>query len=98
MMTASGFIELPEKEVEAKTGVFHNPATGAMWKLSRQNEKLMVDVPNFSFQIAPLSETKFLPVHALMKIEIEFEKQGHNQPLLMHLYAKGMKRATFETI
>ena len=98
MITTSGFIKLPEQEVEAKTGLFRNPATGAVWKLSRQNEQLIIDVPNFSFQIAPLSETKFLPVPASIKLEIEFEKQGNNQPLLMHLYAKGIKRATFQIL
>jgi len=85
-----------KQEAETKTGFFRNPITGTVWELSIKDEKLMVDVPNFTFQVEPLSLTKFIPVNTLVKLEIEFEKHSQNQPLLMHLYAKGIKRATFE--
>ena len=51
-----------------------------------------------SFQIFPFSLNKFIPVNTLVNLEIEFEKHGQNDPLLIHLYAKGIKRATFETL
>jgi type II secretory pathway component PulC len=94
--TIFSFIKLPEQEIEGKTGVFLNPKTGHVWELSIKDGKLIVDVPNYSFQIAPLSNTKFTPLNSQVNIEFEFEKQGQNAPLLMHLYAKGIQRATFE--
>lgn len=94
--TIPSFIELPEQEIESKSGIFLNPKTGYVWELSIKDGKLMVDVPNFSFQIAPLSSTKFRPVNTQINLEFEFEKQDQNAPLLMHVYAKGIQRATFE--
>lgn len=89
------FIELSEQEIESKTGTFLNPKTGYIWELSIKDGRLMVDVPNYSFEIAPLSNTKFRPVNPQINIEFEFE-QDQNAPLLMRVYAKGMQRATFE--
>lgn len=97
MSSSPKFIELPEIEVSALTGIYLNPATGAVWELFIQDGKLMVDVPNFSFQISPLSKTKFRPVNTQVNLEIEFEKHYQNNSLLMHLYAKGIKRANFES-
>lgn len=90
----NSFIER-EQEVKAKTGVFINPKTGNAWELSIQNRKLIVEVPNFSFELSPLSETKYKPVNTSINLEIEFEKQSQHRSLRMHVYAKGIKRATF---
>ncbi|MBD2309360.1 hypothetical protein H6G17_28300 [Chroococcidiopsis sp. FACHB-1243] len=98
MSPVSKFVELPEKEVSAKTGVFLNPVTEAVWELTVKEGKLIVAVPNFSFQISPFSPNKFIPVNTSIDLKIEFEKHGQNNPLLMHLYAKGIKRATFEPL
>ena len=90
----NSFIER-EQEVLAKTGVFINPKTGNAWALSIQNRKLIVEVPNFSFELSPLSETKYRPVNTSIELEIEFEKPSQHRSLRMHVYAKGIKRATF---
>jgi hypothetical protein len=84
------FIDLPYH--------FLNPVTKAVWKLDIKDEKLIINVPNFSFQITPLSTSKFRPVNTSINIEIEFAKHEQNDILLMHLYAKGIKRATFEAL
>jgi hypothetical protein len=94
----NSFIELPEQEVQAKTGVFQNPATGALWKLFIREGKLLVEVPNFSFQISPLSHRRFRPVNTQVNLEFEFEEPCQNKPLLLHIYAKGINRATFEAL
>jgi len=91
----NSFIELREQEVKAKTGVFINPKTGNAWELSIQHGKLIVEVPNFSFQISPSSKTRFRPVNPLINLEIEFEKLSPHRALCMHIYAKGIRRATF---
>jgi hypothetical protein len=100
MSSSPNFIELPGIEVSALTGVYLNPATGAVWELFIQDGKLLVDVPNCSFQMAPSSPTIFRPVNTLVNLEFEFEKpHPHpNHPRLMHIYAKGIRRATFEAL
>lgn len=95
MKNSSSLIELLNQELEAKNSVFLNPQTGNAWSLYIQNGEIMVDVPNFSFQISPLSETKFRPVNTLINLEIEFEKPSQRNSLHMHIYVKGIKRATF---
>ena len=91
----NSFMQLREQEVKAKTGVFLNPKTGNAWLLYVQDRELIVEVPNFSFQIFPLSDTKYRPVNTLVNLEIEFEKLSHHNSLRLHVYAKGIKRATF---
>lgn len=88
-------IEFINQQLEAKTGVFVNPKTGTAWELYIQEEKLIIEVPNFNFQISPSSSTRFKPVNTLINLEIEFEKQIQTKSLQMHIYAKGIKRATF---
>jgi hypothetical protein len=95
MNNSSSVIELVNQEVEVKTGVFLNPKTGNVWELYMRDGELMVEVPNYSFQISPLSATKFRPVNTLVNLEMEFEKPSQQRPLRMHVYAKGIKRATF---
>lgn len=95
MNKSSSLIELLNQELEAKTGVFLNPKTGNVWSLHIQSGELMVEVPNFSFQISPRSATKFRPVNTLVNLEFEFEKLSQHNSLRMHVYAKGIKRATF---
>jgi hypothetical protein len=95
MSNSFSLIELIGQELETKTGVFLNPKTGNTWELYIKNKELMVEVPNFSFQISPSSKTRFRPVNTLINLEIEFEKLSQHKTLCMHIYAKGIKRATF---
>ena len=98
MSSSPKFIKLSDQEVKAKTGVFLNRVTGSVWQLFLEDDKLMVMVPNLRFQISPLSQNIFIPANPLINIEFEFEKFQPNNPLFMHLYAKGIKRATFEAL
>jgi hypothetical protein len=95
MNNSSSVIELVNQELEDKTGVFLNPKTGNVWQLYMQNGELIVEVPNYSFQISPLSATKFRPVNTLVNLDLEFEKPSQQRSVRMHVYAKGIKRATF---
>jgi hypothetical protein len=95
MGNSFSLIELIDRELEAKTGVFLNPKTGTAWELYIQEDKLLIEVPNFSFQISPSSPTRFKPVNTLINLEIEFEKPNRHNSLSMHIYAKTIKRATF---
>lgn len=75
-----------------------NRKTGTIWLLSFRQRELTIDVPNFCFQIHSFSPTQFKPTDPEMRIEIEFEQENQQPNLLMHLYAKGEKRASFEAL
>jgi hypothetical protein len=92
------FIEPFALEIEDKTGTFLNPRTGGIWELYVENRRITVKVPNFSFQLSPLSPTIFRPANPAVNLEFEFERPDPNHPWFMHVYAKGIKRATFETL
>ena len=95
MNNLSSLVKIIDRELESKTGFFLNPKTGNAWELYVQDGKLIVEVPNFSFQISPSSPTRFKPVNTSINLEIEFEKPNPPKSLKMHVYAKGIKRATF---
>lgn len=95
MNNLSNLVELIDRQLESKTGAFVNPKTGNTWQVYRKNEQLIIEVPNFSFQIYPFSPTRFKPVNTSMNIEIEFVKQNQPKSLQMDIYTKGIKRATF---
>lgn len=95
MSNSSTLIELIDQELETKTGVFLNPKTGNVWELYIQDGELIIEVPNFSFQIFPSSQTRFRPTNTLIDLEFEFEKPSQQRALCIHIYAKGIKRATF---
>lgn len=95
MSRSSSLIKPIARELETKTGVFLNPKTGNTWELYIQDGEMIVEVPNFSFQISPSSKTRFRPVNTLINLEIEFEKPSQHRDLRMHIYAKGIRRATF---
>ena len=95
MSNYPSLVELLDHQLEARTGVFLNSKTGNAWELYIQDGELIVEVPNCSFQISPSSKTRFRPVNTLINLEIEFEKLSYHRALSMHIYAKGIKRATF---
>ncbi|KJH73313.1 hypothetical protein [Aliterella atlantica] len=76
-----------------KTTSFYNSVTGTTWQLSVRDEKLVVDVPNFTFQLSPSSTYKFRAINLEIDLDFEFEQRDR---CTMNIYAKGIKRATFE--
>ena len=98
MSNSPNLVEFPNFAVSAPTGIFLNPLTGSIWELLVIEAKLRVDVPNFSFQLAPISPTRFKPVNCLVNLEFAFENPHPHNYWLLHIYAKGIKRATFQAI
>lgn len=90
-------IVLQELKVADKIGYFCNVVTGTVWQLSIKDDKLIVDVPNFNFQLSPLNANKFKPVTTEINLDFEFEKCDRTNRWIMYIYAKGFKRATFES-
>lgn len=92
------FIELPEQELKDKAGAFRNPVIGTICELSVKDGKLMVNLFDMKFQIAPLSKTQFRSVDAPVDMDVRFEKQDQNEPLLLHVDIEGERPVTFEAI
>lgn len=88
--------QLTEQELQTMTGEFLNRGTGTVWKVYVKDAALMVEVPHFNFQLAPLSATRFKPVNSQVKMEVEFQPVA--QGCFMHVYVQGSERATFEAI
>ncbi|MBD2307527.1 hypothetical protein H6G17_18810 [Chroococcidiopsis sp. FACHB-1243] len=87
-----------DMKIEPEPTNLINRKTGAIWLLTFKQKHLTISVPNFSFPIYSCSPTQFKPIDPEMKIDIEFDEDYQNQNLLMHLYTKGLKRATFEAL
>lgn len=85
-------------KIEPEPITLINRKTSTIWSLAFKQNRLTINVPNFDFPIYSFTPTKFRPIDPDMKIEIEFDEDWQNQNLFMHLYAKGMKRATFEAV
>ncbi|MES1024362.1 hypothetical protein ABN584_15845 [Gloeocapsa sp. BRSZ] len=92
------FVKSPHFVISGDAITFLNRATETAWQLYLDEGKLMIDVPNHSFQIFPNNLTRFRPVNSLIELEFEFEQSASNYPCFMHIYAKGIKRATFEAV
>lgn len=98
MVAEAKFIELPEKELKSKIGTFKNLKTGSIAEVSIQEDKLMVNAAGYTFQISPVSSTRFWAVEAPFDIELEFERKEKDKPQVMHVYIEGRKPETYEAI
>lgn len=98
MNNSPRLMELFAREVAANPSLFLNPVTGTTWEVGIKDGRLLVNVPNFSFQIFPSSTTRYRPVNTQVNLEIEFEGQGQKGPRFMHVYAFGIRRATFSQL
>ena len=81
-----------------KTGVYRNPVTGSIWKLSVSEGKLWANVVGTNspgFQLAPLSATHFRPINPPPDAEVKFQRSGVGQPLVMQIEVAGQKPAIF---
>jgi hypothetical protein len=92
------FVRSPHFAMSDDAITFLNRATETAWQLYWDKGKLMINVPNHSFQIFPDNLTRFRPVNSLIELEFEFKQSASNYPCFMHIYAKSIKRATFEAV
>lgn len=88
----------PWRQVLSQSNNFVNPLTGTVWQLSVEKDIISIDVPNYNFKISPISSNKFKPLSPTIKLEFEFEQPDHSKSCVMHIYAKGIKRASFEAV
>ncbi len=92
------FIKLSEAELKEKTGAFRNPETDTIWKVALKKGKLEVYTFLYRFSISPVSQRKFLSIDAPVELEIEFDKQGENKPMIIRVKREGREPSTFEPV
>ena len=83
------FIELSSSELESKIGFYRNLKNGAIWKLAIRAGKLMAEVSEMSFQIAPTSLSHFKSVEIPFDISIEFDNHSPQSPKEMYVQIEG---------
>jgi hypothetical protein len=91
-------IRLSHQELTQKTGTFRDQATGALWKVTAADGKLVVDASVLTFQLSPISKTQFRAVNAPADIKITFDSAGAGKPLLMRVQIESGKPMVFEAI
>lgn len=92
------FIELSEEELKNKVGTYRNLTTGAIWRLLVKNGKLMTDVSGLTFQLAPLSATRFRAVGGPVKADVNFQRQNTNKQVVMSVEVENQQPITLEGI
>jgi hypothetical protein len=91
-------INLSQQELTQKTGTFRDRATGALWKVTAADGKLVVDASVLTIQFLPISKTLFRAVNAPAEINITFDDAGAGKPLLMRVQIETGKPMVFEAI
>ncbi|HKI01745.1 MAG TPA: serine hydrolase domain-containing protein [Thermoanaerobaculia bacterium] len=91
------FIDLPEAELEAKTGTFRNRATGRMWQFSRHEGKL-VAVSGLFFEIRPVSRTHFRAVGAPAAIDLYYQEGPAGRPAAIGWHVAGQEPGVLEPL
>lgn len=53
-------IELDAERLERWSGAYRNPETGTIWRVSRAEGRLRVEIGDFAFHLVPISESEFV--------------------------------------
>jgi len=91
-------VELTEKELQDKVGLYYSSTTGEIVEISLQQDELIADKSGFEFALAPVSSAKFHAVELPLSIEIQFERAAESKPWSLHLLVDGEKPDTLHGI
>lgn len=92
------FVELPVSEIENKVGFYRNIKDATIWELTLQEEKLVVEGVDISFQIASLSQNHYQSKGIPLSISVEFEEQSLGGTFRMYIRIKDEKPDIFEKL
>ena len=92
------FIGLSTAELETKTGLYFNAKSGRSWELAIQDQKLMVDTAGFNFQIMPIGQDYYHSVGFFYDINIKFEQQNLQSPVMISFWVEGGKLTSLEKL
>jgi len=91
-------IELSAPELEAKIGFYRSLKNWNIWKLTVQSGKLMANVFDMDFQIAPIHFNQFISVDIPFDISVKFEEYGPQGTCMMHVQIEGSDPDVLEKV
>ena len=94
----SELVELPEKDLQDKVGLYYSYITGDLLGISMEEGKLIADKSGVKFALAPVSSTEFHSVEAPLSIEIQFERSVESESWSLQILMDGKKPDTLHGI
>ncbi len=94
--TPASSVKLSPQELAQKAGTFRNQASGALWKVTTADGKLVVDTSGITFQAVPIGNTQFRSVNAPASILVSFDEPPAGKPLLMRVQIETGQPMVFE--
>ncbi len=90
------FVRLTRSALKQKVGAFYNKERDAVWRISLEEGRLMVNASSFRFPILPISPTRFLAVEAPVDLEVEFIKESPDRPMHLQVRIDGEEPRMFD--
>lgn len=91
-------IKILKSQLEDKVGAFHDKKSGRIWRITLEDDVLIVDTSSMRFRLLPLSDMLFRSARAPVDLEIAFEKSTPEGPMTMTVMAEGEEAVTFEAV
>ncbi len=91
-------IKILKSQLEEKVGAYHDKKGGRIWRVTLEDDTLIVDTSSMRFGLLPLSDMLFRSVRAPVELEIAFDKYSPEKPMIMTVSAEGEEPVTFEAI
>jgi len=92
-------IKVPVKDLERKSGVFLDPASGDVLQISVQGEQLLADYTGFQFQLRAETPLRFRSLNAPIDFEIEFRNAGaRDEPRFLRVESEAHKPVRMERV
>jgi CubicO group peptidase (beta-lactamase class C family) len=89
-------IELPEKELKDKVGLYISMESGASYRIRLVKGKLQFSGMGQKLNLAAASKNVFIPTGIPSSIKMEFEKPGEGKFMLLHIDQKGRPTQTYQ--
>jgi CubicO group peptidase (beta-lactamase class C family) len=91
-------VKLSKEELTEKKGIYTNPETGSVWKITPGKETLTVNTNRLRFTLMPLSRFRFYAKRGSLDLKVEFRKQEGGKPLLLQLDQAGEEPEILEAV
>lgn len=90
-------VELGPDELQRWRGAYRNPETGTIWRVSVDEGRLRVQVGEFAFHLAPVSESEFVGSDAPFLRDVRFEPTDDGAARIHARFSSG-ESGTYEPV
>lgn len=91
-------VRLSERELNAMTGAFYDPETGAVWQISAAEGVLIARVGRRRFRLMPVTRWRFRAMNAPVHIEVRFEERSGAAPSRLRVHVEGRRPVVLERV